>query len=157
MLGDVSADVLEIRNRGWRVHWVSCMRPTNTRNISVTASHPWPVLAVGARLGQTHLRERLEKGRKELLTIYTYHGRLLFDAGLFCHERSDITDDVPILLSKPTKHHCLRFITTTVVTLRNAGRCGNVIENKGPPEKTWWQSGNVHENKGDMSLKWQYY
>jgi hypothetical protein len=33
------------RNRGWRIHCLSCMRPTNTRNISFTASYPWPVLA----------------------------------------------------------------------------------------------------------------
>jgi hypothetical protein len=30
----------------WRsIHRLSCMRPTNTRNIPVTASYPWPVLA----------------------------------------------------------------------------------------------------------------
>jgi hypothetical protein len=30
----------------WRsIHCLSCMRPTNARNIPVTASYPWPVLA----------------------------------------------------------------------------------------------------------------
>jgi hypothetical protein len=73
---------------------------------------------------------RLEKGRKGLLTIYTYHGRLLNDARLFCHERSDITDGSPIPLSKPTKHS-LCFLMTTAVTLKNAEQCPNVLENKG--------------------------
>jgi hypothetical protein len=31
--------------RGWRIHCLSCMRPTNTRNIPVVAPYPWPVLA----------------------------------------------------------------------------------------------------------------
>ena len=38
--------VVEVfHSRGRRIHCLSCMRPTNPRNISVTASYPWPVLA----------------------------------------------------------------------------------------------------------------
>jgi len=31
--------------RGWRIDCLRCVRPPNPGNISVTASHPWPVLA----------------------------------------------------------------------------------------------------------------
>jgi hypothetical protein len=31
-------------------------------------------------------------------------------------------------------------------------RSGNVIENKGPPWKTWERCGNVYENKGSCPL-----
>jgi hypothetical protein len=39
------AEQIAVGNRGWRIHWLVCMRPTNAGNISVTASNPWPVLA----------------------------------------------------------------------------------------------------------------
>ena len=32
-------------SRGWRTQCLSCMRPTNPGDLSVTASYPWPVLA----------------------------------------------------------------------------------------------------------------
>jgi len=44
--GDASeATHLLSGGRRWRIHCHLCKRPTNTRNISVTASYPWPVLA----------------------------------------------------------------------------------------------------------------
>src|SRR5271157_815438 len=42
---DFCAHRLIIPPRGGRIHWFVCMRPTNTGNISFTASYPRPVRA----------------------------------------------------------------------------------------------------------------
>jgi len=61
------------QTRGWRIHWVSCMRPTNTRNVSVTASYPWPVLVsltvpqggtAEARAGVARVNRHTHSGQK---------------------------------------------------------------------------------------------
>jgi uncharacterized protein (DUF433 family) len=35
----------QVKAAGWRIHCLLCMRPTNTGNIPVPPSYPWPVLA----------------------------------------------------------------------------------------------------------------
>ncbi len=43
---------------GWRTHWFVCMRPTNTGNISVTASNPQQGLTSAIQGSSAALRKR---------------------------------------------------------------------------------------------------
>jgi hypothetical protein len=38
-------EVRQHRKRGWGIHCLSIVPPTNTRNIAVSAPYPWHVLA----------------------------------------------------------------------------------------------------------------